>query len=1449
MTCGAQHMKKNMIALLLSIVMTAGSIGGTPALAAETTAEEAAVEGLSVEDVAEDDAQEFSSQDETEQEKPKQEDSQRDEIQQVEKQEPVDDPDDLSEKDTSQQETINDESADVESITNEGLSSETGSFRREGACGNNVTWVLTGTNPDTDPDLTLTISGTGVMQPDVSTYYDNYIDWTLYNGVIRNVVIEEGVTGIGDKAFQGFIALETISIPNSVTSIGNQAFYECRNLEGIEIPDSVTSIGGSAFGYCDMLTNITLPDNVTSMGGSVFMNCVNLTSVSMPNGITSIEDWTFDYCTRLTSVTLPNSLTSIGYSAFRNCHSLTSVEIPDGVTSIGESAFMHCTSLASITLPDSVESIGKKAFEECYGLVSINIPNGVFHIEELTFRECRNLTNITLPNSVTSIGNYAFSNCNGFTNIIIPDNVTSIGNYAFQSCLNLASITIPDSVTSIGEGVFWVCSNLTSINIPNSVAIIPHGAFYGCSSLESIEIPDSVTNILDEAFKSCRSLTDVAFPDSVTHIGAQAFSDCQSLNSVALSNNLISISDSAFSGCGSLNNIVIPDSVTSIGDYVFSGCGSLTNIVIPNGVTSIAQGTFYNCKSLEEIVIPDSVTIIADNAFSGCESLANISLPNSLKNIGNTAFEDCSSLTSISIPDGVKFIGEEAFLDCVNLEKAEIPSSVISIGQTAFYQQDPERPLNNLTIYGYSGSCAEQYANENEIPFVSINGMSWEDGSGVYHSYTIALQATSNGCYITCDVGAKNGDGRYTETKMDNPDLNVDATQIKAYEKFELVKCTDGSYALRSVVNRKFLGLSKYNIVFYGDFIENEQKLILSKGSKGRILFKQYNRWLCVEDGKLTFTDDFDKAEEFNQILIDDNTYKDELKVLGSDEWFNLNNQDKGGYYDIQRDIGIKKEDNAVTLKALGYTMMNEPGQFERDYIELGNLQCFVAYKKTNDNYDVIIAFQGTGGYGGFWGPIAIDSWRDYGSNMTGGTYTDDDGFHKGYHEMANKLRDKETTICDPEDHSINLAYLIAENAHFTILGHSMGGAIAQCYAVHLAKYRSVSKEDIKGRTFNSALAYNSDDDDFKGFTDWYNLCVTTDTVCNGLVPGSIIYYGINRLGKTIWLYDDTPDEDTFHLPKVNIAEKKHNMDQKLHSILYSLYEANKCVHEWGPVTTTAVSTLSKNGERRCKCTKCSEDKIEIIPCFGGIQVSGLKSMPYTGKAITLKPVVKFDDNTLEENKDYTVSYKNNTNIGTAEVSFTGKGDYSGTITKEFSIVKAPNTITAKSFTRTYSTNAQTFDLGVKIKNGTPTYKSNSKSVTVSKAGKVTVKAKFIGKATITITAPASKNYTATTKKITITVNPTKTALSSVTSPSAGKMTVKWKKNAVGTGYQIQFSTSSKFEKPKSVTIAKNSTLTKTIGSLAKGKKYYVRIRTYKTVGKTKFYSGWSAAKTVTIRK
>ena len=248
------------------------------------------------------------------------------------------------------------------------------------------------------------------------------------------------------------------------------------------------------------------------------------------------------------------------------------------------------------------------------------------------------------------------------------------------------------------------------------------------------------------------------------------------------------------------------------------------------------------------------------------------------------------------------------------------------------------------------------------------------------------------------------------------------------------------------------------------------------------------------------------------------------------------------------------------------------------------------------------------------------------------------------------------------------------------------------------------------------------------------------------------------------------------------------------------------------------------------------------------LAISGISDKTYTGQAQTQAIVVKDGDVTLTEGTDYDVAYADNINAGTASVVITGRGNYEGTVTKTFTIKKASNTITATSFTKTYSTVAQTFSLGVKIKSGTPTYKSSTSSVTVSEAGKATVKAKFIGKATITITSPETANYSKQTKNITITVNPTKTTLLSVTSPSAGKMTVKWEKNTVGTGYQIQFSTSSKFEKVTSVTITDNTMTTRSVGSLIKGKKYYVRIRTYKTVGGNKFCSGWSAVKTVTIK-
>lgn len=116
----------------------------------------------------------------------------------------------------------------------------------------------------------------------------------------------------------------------------------------VNIPNGVTSIGNGAFEMCQSLASITIPDSVTSIGDSAFQECPRLASVNIPNGVTSIGSDVFNSCSSLTSITIPNGVTSIGFDAFHGCTSLASITIPDSVTNIRDLAFYRCVSLANI---------------------------------------------------------------------------------------------------------------------------------------------------------------------------------------------------------------------------------------------------------------------------------------------------------------------------------------------------------------------------------------------------------------------------------------------------------------------------------------------------------------------------------------------------------------------------------------------------------------------------------------------------------------------------------------------------------------------------------------------------------------------------------------------------------------------------------------------------------------------------------------------------------------------------------------------------------------------------------------------------------------------------------------------------------------------------------------------------------------------------------------------
>ena len=286
----------------------------------------------------------------------------------------------------------------------------------------------------------------------------------------------------------------------------------------------------------------------------------------------------------------------------------------------------------------------------------------------------------------------------GDSDLIIPETidgytVTSINGNAFANNNDLTSVTIPDSVTDIGSGAFQFCENLTSVTLPKHITWIAEGMFMGCSKLAGITIPASVTSIGFMAFADCVSLMDITIPDTILSIGGSAFHNTAWYNSQ-------------------------PDGVLYLGKLLY--------------------GVKNECPS--EVVVKDDTVRIAASAFQGCESLHRVIIPDSVTNIGSYAFSGCSELTDVSIGNNVTSIGAQAFFGCEALTSITIPSCVTEIGPQAFgyYWKDWDTGIlkvNDFTIYGYTGTAAETYANEKGFSFIPLDESAGSTVSGTATSY------------------------------------------------------------------------------------------------------------------------------------------------------------------------------------------------------------------------------------------------------------------------------------------------------------------------------------------------------------------------------------------------------------------------------------------------------------------------------------------------------------------------------------------------------------------------------------------------------------------------------------------------------------------------------------------------------------------------------------------
>ena len=275
------------------------------------------------------------------------------------------------------------------------------------------------------------------------------------------------------------------------------------------------------------------------------------------------------------------------------------------------------------------------------------------------------------------------------------------------------------------------------------------------------------------------------------------------------------------------------------------------------------------------------------------------------------------------------------------------------------------------------------------------------------------------------------------------------------------------------------------------------------------------------------------------------------------------------------------------------------------------------------------------------------------------------------------------------------------------------------------------------------------------------------------------------------------------------------------------------------------AASIGVKGSKHKECTVCKKVlETAEIPALSRISISkasvtlSTSTYAYDGKAKKPGVTVKLNGKTLKNGTDYTVSYSNNTKVGTAKVTITGKGNYTGSVSKTFKIKNkfkkaTVSGISTKAFTGKNITQSITVKYnGKTLKNGTDytvSYSNNKK----------------IGTATVKIAGKGS--YTGTITK-TFKINPAKQEIQKLTAKSKAFF-VDWAQKGSATGYEIQYATNSKFTSAKKVTITNNKTDKTTVSKLSGKKKYYVRVRSYTTVKGTKYYGAWSASKSVTTKK
>lgn len=528
-----------------------------------------------------------------------------------------------------------------------------------GDCNNKISFTLT-------PDGVLTISGGGIM-PDYSPELP--APWSQYafgsgKYIIKKVIIEEGITHIGNYAFADCYTLKEYVAPDTLQTIGDYAFSNCVSLSSATIGNNVIGIGERAFQQTG-LTSITLPRDIIGFGEGIFYGCTSLQQAVISSFQVPVK--AFADCTSLTKVTMYTGVQTIEDSAFEGCTSLINASLPATLTKIGNRAFYGCSSISQIILPDSIKEFGAYSFAYCTKINNFVTNDIVKLIPEGMFYNCKELSNITVGDSVYTIDDYAFAGCTSLRSIFLSYKVKIIGEYAIgyeYSEEDREYVLISKFTTEIESFTPSVARQYAEEN--------------GLNFTNYKTVDTDTGDITDEIAWRFRPSTGV-----LNIIGKGPMPDYPTFEST-------------------------PWAIYK--EYI-------KQVTFSSGITNIGSCVFEGCYGVEHIDIPGTVQIIGTSAFAGT-SVVTLNIPSGVREIANSAFEGCTMLYTVNLPATLTSIGQSAFRGPNSIITISIPQSVVFIGEYALGYSSNETTIDGYIIKAPSGSLAESYANSNGITFI-----------------------------------------------------------------------------------------------------------------------------------------------------------------------------------------------------------------------------------------------------------------------------------------------------------------------------------------------------------------------------------------------------------------------------------------------------------------------------------------------------------------------------------------------------------------------------------------------------------------------------------------------------------------------------------------------------------------------------------------------------------